>query len=372
MASKRRRGNSWEFTIKRAALLPKPVTLTFASEQEGDAYCARIEALLDRGVVAPDLLAGAESRTTSLQELVLRYTCEARVSPKDQEQLTALLRTPRAGETRLTSINVAWVDELIRGLKHEGHRAPATIRARVGALARCTDWAVRKGLMVMPDNPFRTLPRGYASYSEIDAAVSGGAREDVERDRRLDHAGKEEAAILAVIDSGTLKRKLRPRTLEHVQHIRTLFLLALETAMRMSEMLTLTWDQVQIPRKIVWLDRTKNGDSRAVPLTTVAVQLLQELPRDTEFVFPWWGGSFDQKKMKIMKNFVSKLYADIFEAAGCPDLRFHDLRHEATSRLFERTNIQAERIMKITGHKSHRMFMRYLKLRESDIANELW
>ena len=78
------------------------------------------------------------------------------------------------------------------------------------------------------------------------------------------------------------------------------------------------------------------------------------------------------KHYKATSNYLSKLFADVFEAAGCPDLHFHDLRHEATSRLFERTNLAAEKIMKITGHRDHRMFMRYLKLRESDLAKDLW
>lgn len=61
-----------------------------------------------------------------------------------------------------------------------------------------------------------------------------------------------------------------------------------------------------------------------------------------------------------------------FEAAGCGDLHFHDLRHEATSRLFERTNLSGEAIMKITGHRSHAMVMRYLSLRASELAASLW
>ncbi len=68
----------------------------------------------------------------------------------------------------------------------------------------------------------------------------------------------------------------------------------------------------------------------------------------------------------------SKLYAGIFGQAGCADLRFHDLRHEATSRLFEKTKLSETQIMKITGHKSHRMMMRYANLRGSDLAEQLW
>jgi len=58
--------------------------------------------------------------------------------------------------------------------------------------------------------------------------------------------------------------------------------------------------------------------------------------------------------------------------AGCVDLKFHDLRHEATSRVFEKTNLLESEIMKITGHKSHRMMMRCANLRGSKLADKLW
>ena len=86
-------------------------------------------------------------------------------------------------------------------------------------------------------------------------------------------------------------------------------------------------------------------------------------------VFPWWEDGKDRKRVT---SDLSKLYSRIFEAAGCGDLHFHDLRHEATSRLFERTNLSGEAIMKITGHRSHAMVMRYLSLRASELAASLW
>lgn len=55
MATKRRRGNSWQYTIRRAGLLRQPVHLSFASESEGDEYVRRLEVLLDRGVLPQEL-----------------------------------------------------------------------------------------------------------------------------------------------------------------------------------------------------------------------------------------------------------------------------------------------------------------------------
>jgi integrase len=57
---------------------------------------------------------------------------------------------------------------------------------------------------------------------------------------------------------------------------------------------------------------------------------------------------------------------------GCDDLRFHDLRHEAVCRLYERTRLGDVQIARITGHKDLRMLKRYSNLRGSDLAEMLW
>jgi integrase len=58
--------------------------------------------------------------------------------------------------------------------------------------------------------------------------------------------------------------------------------------------------------------------------------------------------------------------------AGAADLRFHDLRHEATCRLYEKTKLSDVQIARITGHKDIRMLRRYASLRGSDLAAHLW
>ena len=69
---------------------------------------------------------------------------------------------------------------------------------------------------------------------------------------------------------------------------------------------------------------------------------------------------------------LSRQFARVFEAAECGDLRFHDLRHEATSRFFERTKLSDVQISRITGHKEPRVLRRYANLRGSDLAAQLW
>jgi integrase len=371
-----------QFVIKRAGLLEKPIYLTYPQEQEDQAreYVKKVEALLDRGIVPGELK--APSRVLTIDGLVTLYMREASPKPKDVQQLTAVCKTK--GDTPLASINAAWVDAWVSELKRVEKLAPATIRAKVGALARCTDWGMRKGHLTMPDHPLRTLPDGYAQYSKADAAMAGDGREDVSRDRRLEQGEYER--ILAVLDAGVLPRKQRPLKLEHAQALRVLFILAVESAMRLREIYTLTLDQVDLPRRTVFLDKTKNGDKRQVPLSSVALAVLTayiDTGRDAaacakpDALFPWWDGSVKERDLAELSDRLSKLFHNnrsggIFEAAGCKGLHFHDLRHEATSRLFERTTLSEMQIAKITGHRSMAMLARYANLRGSDLAARLW
>jgi hypothetical protein len=61
MATKRKRGNSWEYIVKRKALLDKPYTRTFADETEGDAFIAKVETLLDQGIIPYELMDSADT-----------------------------------------------------------------------------------------------------------------------------------------------------------------------------------------------------------------------------------------------------------------------------------------------------------------------
>ncbi|AVS68175.1 site-specific integrase [Paracidovorax avenae] len=376
MAGKKQFPNgTWQYTFKRKGVLDKPVYLTFDSEEEGDRYAARVDALLARKILPPELQTEAPAtKVTTLRELVALYEDDAHPSEKDRAALRTIVAA--RGATRLTDMDTDWVDGWISEMKRVDKVAPATIRAKVGALARCCDWGMRKKLLSMPDHPLRTLPEGYSQYTKADEAAAGVKREDVERDRRLE--GDELERSLAVIEGGVLARKVRPMTLPYPLALRCLLVVAVESAMRLRELYTLTIAQIDLVARTVFLDKTKNGDKRQVPLSSVALAELKGYilivhgahPRPDALVFPFWDG--DQASLPDVSDYLSKLFIDIFEQAGAEDLKFHDLRHEATSRLFEKTVLSETEIMKITGHKSHRMMMRYANLRGSTLADRLW
>lgn len=371
MAMKRRKAGAWEYCIKRQGLLPRPVYLRFKDEVEGDAYVARLEKLLDAGQVPPEFARAADAPVT-IGEAIDSYCVKVSVPDSDERVLISLGKS--IGNVALSQIDYAWGERFVKSAKQVGQLAPSTIRHQVGALARMFDFLLRRGELV--SNPLRLLPKGYASYTPGDesvlAATGKDAREDQSRDRRM--SVDEEAAIRRIFDFEKPEGKERAFALPERDKLLLLFDLALETAMRLRECYTLTLDQIDLPRRTVFLDRTKNGDNRQVPLSSVAVKALEPYGGDARngLLFPWWDGDPSEASLRRTTSRLSRAFARIADAAGCGDLRFHDLRHEATSRLFEKTTLSEFEIAKITGHRSPRMLMRYANLRGSNLAEKLW
>jgi integrase len=353
MATKRQRGQAWQYTVRRTGLLDRPIYLSFADESEGDAYVARLEGLLDKGIV-PDEFKRPDTAHT-LRSLIGDYLDAVAVPPSDRVILERHRITIK--DRPAFQIDYPWAESWLDDFKAQ-RLAPGTIRHHVGAMARCLDRAARRGEIVT--NPLRLLPRGYSTYQDA-------AREDEERERRLE-AGEEDA-IRTVLAGGYVPQgKQRPLTLEHRGAVVLLFDLALESAMRLREMFTLEKRQVDLSKRTIFLEKTKNGDRRQVPLTSVAVAALTPwMTDDTGLLMPFYDGHLNRTTGRL-----SRLWGRVFDHAGCPDLHFHDLRHEATCRIFERTDLSDLQIAKITGHRNLRMLARYANLRGSDLAAKLW
>lgn len=224
-------------------------------------------------------------------------------------------------------------------------------------------------------NPLRLLPQGYSTYTADDAVavarVEGKAKTDTERDRRLEPG--EENRIRDIFAGAKVPGKQRPLELNQKEALLLMFDMALETAMRMREMYTLTWSQVDLPRRTIFLDKTKNGSKRQVPISTVLLARLKGYKDSYDGrLFPWWDGEPAKSGLARITSRLSGQYGRIFVAAGCADLKFHDMRHEATSRLYERTSLSDLQIASITGHRDPRQLKRYANLRASTLAERMW
>ncbi|WP_233154796.1 site-specific integrase [Candidimonas nitroreducens] len=159
-------------------------------------------------------------------------------------------------------------------------------------------------------------------------------------------------------------RRVRPHEVRGLlactgsRELAAIVLLAVETAMRRGEILGMRWEHINLLRCSVLLPHTKNGDARTVPLSTAAVAVLQPLQRDSGPVF------------SLTPRCASQAFKRAVDRAGLFDLHFHDLRHEATSRLFEK-GLNVIEVARITGHKSLAMLNRYAHLDVSGLVEKL-
>lgn len=135
------------------------------------------------------------------------------------------------------------------------------------------------------------------------------------------------------------------------------FLLALETAMRASEILSLTVENVG--EKSVYLPETKNGTSRTVPLNLRARELMKmAIGLDAELVMPLGGSTRDT------------LFRRAMAAAGVEGATFHDSRRTATIRLAKKVDVMT--LAKITGHRDLRVLLNtYYGVSADDVADRL-
>ncbi|MBI3899888.1 MAG: site-specific integrase [Gammaproteobacteria bacterium] len=183
------------------------------------------------------------------------------------------------------------------------------------------------------------------------------------------------------------KRRLRPGEEDYLllrlrasraKYLEEIVKLALETAMRRSELLMLRWEHIDIQQRTAHLPDTKNGEPRTVPLSTSAVAILKSLPRQLD------GSVFGARDpTNVSQTFHAAVLAARSDyERNCDkhgikpdtkfltDLHFHDLRHEGTSRLFER-GLDVTEVAAITGHKTLQQLKDYTHLPAQNLAKKL-
>jgi len=131
--------------------------------------------------------------------------------------------------------------------------------------------------------------------------------------------------------------------------------------MRRGEILRMEWSHVAWTDELLVIPTTKNGRPRTIPLTAAAIAILrrvQGLTISDRWVFPVAAEAFKTSWRRLI------------ERSGVEDLRFHDLRHEAVSRLFE-AGLSLPEVSLISGHRDPRQLMRYTHLDAKRIGSKL-
>lgn len=332
MASFRKRGfYQWQAQVRKKGHALQ--TKTFVTRADAEQWARAIEHEMDRGV----FVSRAEAESTTLKELLERYLKEVtplkKSAASEATRLKALLRHPLAQRivATLRGVDIArYRDERLKQV------SPATAKRGLVILAHLFEVA-RKEWGIQVPNPVRDIklpPNNKARERRLQAGHDGQDSEEV----RLLKACREAR---------------NPYLLPVVR-------LALETAMRRGELVGLRWEHIDLKRRIAHLPDTKNGEARTVPLSTAAVTVLLALPRSLH----------DQVFPGLTTEAIKRAYQRAVRRAGIADLRFHDLRHEATTRLFER-GLNIMEVASITGHKDLRMLRRYTHLKAEDLARKL-
>jgi integrase len=140
------------------------------------------------------------------------------------------------------------------------------------------------------------------------------------------------------------------------EHLKPIVITALNTGMRKEEVLSLTWDQVDLRHGFILLEKTKNGERRELPINETLSRTLKSLTRriDIPYVF------YDPAKGKRYLN-VKRSFKTACRRAGITDFRFHDLRHTFASHLVM-AGVDITTVKELLGHKTLAMTLRYAHL----------
>ena len=302
-------------------------TRTFRTKRDAEAWAKVTESEMLRGV----WLDRSEAESTTLGEALQRYADEISINKKGSAQelcrIRQWLERPISKRT-LNTLRGKDFAAYVKSRLNEGV-SPNTVRLELAIVGNLFTVAAREWGMESLVNPMRSI--------KLPAPAKG-------RNRRIQPG--EWGALIAQL----------PYPHDHA------VVLLVETAMRRGELSGMRWEDVQWTAPSILLQDTKNGESREVPLSRAALQILHDLGGTPEATGSVW-------KTMATHSF-SQAFIRACDRASIEDLRLHALRHEAASRLFEK-GLNPMQVAAITGHKTLQMLKRYTHLRAEDLAKML-
>ena len=333
MATIRKRGDlQWEAQVRRKGF--PHVQRTFNSRDDAELWAKTTESEMGRGV----FLDRSEAERTTIGDLIDSFCKEfAPVHYRVREDKKEAWRFQSAKlKGEIGKYSIAALDQKMVAKYRDDRQkdvSASTVRKELYLLSKILGFAETEcGI---------ALPRGNP-VSKVRIPSEGDGRE-----RRL--------------KADELK-KLE----EECKASRNIYLwpaveLALETAMRQSEILGLQWKDVNLDRRTAFLVQTKNGEARAVPLSSRAVAIIKSLPRSIS-----GGAVIPLQRMTLYHVFHAAVVR-----AKITDFTFHDLRHEAISRLAERGDFSVLELAAVSGHKTLQMLKKYTHFQAENLAKKM-
>ena len=326
MASFRQHGNGWQGRIRRRGY--PDITKTFETKADAEKWARSLETEIDKGQFASI----NEAQRNTLGDLIARYLADVTPTMKgateDAIRLKAIMRKPIA-RWSMANLSVARIaayrDERIKEV------SAGTVIRELAYLSAIINHARREWGVNVP-NPVQMVRK----------PQSPQARSRVLSDEEVSKL------LQALEPTGRRSHWTKPA----VQ-------LALATAMRRGELLSLRWVHIDLQGRTAFLPDTKNGDSRTVPLSSVAVQVLAELPRHINGVV-----------IPVKYFTLEAAFKRGVRRSGLDEVRFHDLRRTAITRMAEKLPNVIE-LAAVSGHKSLMVLKRYYRPTAMDLAKKL-
>lgn len=322
MATITKRAKGWYVQIRRKGFPAQ--NRTFPSKVAAVAWARQTEAQLDHSGQTVTCYPKMTFRAL-LERYSRTITPTKRGASSEAYRLSRLMASPLASLdlADLKPVHLAnYRDERLRTVK------PGTVRREMGIIRSVLEVGRREwGLSV--SNP----------AAEVSRPIANDAR-----DRRL-RAGEWER-----IEEG-----LR---IQRNEEVGAFLRLSLETALRRGELLRLCWENIDLERRVALIPETKTGRSRTIPLTPQAIRVLTAFRSREGSVFT------------VTESAIRQAWTRLCRRAGIIDLRVHDLRHEALSRLTE-LGLNTPELAAVSGHRDVRMLLRYTHVQPTALAAKL-
>ena len=331
MATLRKRGDKYQVQIRRVG--QAPVSKTFHELKDARAWARMMEVRADQGELPTD----RKALNVTLGELVNRYrdTISIRKKTATAERIVlaafALHPICRKSLAQISTADFAiYRDDRLKVIK------PVSLKRELVPIHNLFEIARDEWGLPIRENPLDKL--------RLDAP-------DQRRERRL----RDGEWMKLVKAAQKCRNKLVPPIIR----------LAVETGMRRGEILALRETDFNADNQCLLIRETKNGHSRTIPLSSSATEIIRERVRNL-------GKSEDQngRLFPITANSLRLAWTRATKRAELEDLHFHDLRHEAISRFFEKGLTMPE-VALLSGHRDLRMLTRYAHAQRQLISQKL-
>ena len=308
MATIRNRNGRWHVQVRRNG--SKSVNRTFTLKSDAQLWAREQERAIELdGFDKPN----KELLDDTLSDLLKRYELEIAPSKKSyhvERHYFELIRRQSFANLSLKHLGANNIQDWISE-RSKSHLPASTIRV-AGIIERVINIAIKNWNYPLAHNPMQRVIKPASTARPI--------------------------------------LRLSPNTLQKLRSpsskIGWIVLFALETGMRRSEIANLEWSDINLNQRLVYVSEAKNGHARHIPLSSRSVEAIQHMDGNSEYVFG------------MSSNAIRLAWQRLRNTQEIEGVRFHDLRHEAISGMFERGLTMAEVAM-LSGHRTVSQLFRY-------------